>query len=273
MLRKLFFICLVLALGATIFVLPGTLVTSNGQTSFCGLSNASAQNNPCLPQEATISALQVENISLQATMTSMQATMSAIQSGVQPNPQEPGPAPVASVPGLPFYDDFSNNDNGWQLTSGASITQGELVVTGVRESNNFVTLPGIHANTFYLEVSVWGKGDGPQWGIALGDLSGQEGSAYYHFGYHYDNYLYVEDSTLEWPCEMIWKADFYPSQTPTRIALHLQNGQLEIFVDGELFTIIQVAPRGNQIGLGVADEYKNRDTIAHFDNLEVRASK
>jgi hypothetical protein len=96
-------------------IVPVTLMFT-GNSSHCPLRVANAQDNPCLAQDATISALQVQVLSLQGTLASKDTNVGA-QSELE------------LTNNLIFAEDFSNNQNNWSLTQGVSIQGGELFMS------------------------------------------------------------------------------------------------------------------------------------------------
>lgn len=193
----------VMLFAASLFVLPIILNTGTG-TSFCEIGGVNAQDNPCLAQDATISAMQVQlqQVQFQATLDAinMQSTLEAVSGGASVSAEAYVPtieyleselatarADVGSgsaapgVSGVSFTERFDSNDLGWNLlpqqVGAASISQGRLLVSANPGSFYAVEIPGANAESIYIEsemISYYQAGTDDERsqyiGIAIGDL-------------------------------------------------------------------------------------------------------
>ena len=157
MIRKAFVSSLVV--GVTIFsILVLNILFPETQCSLRGLTQA--QSNPCLEQEATITALELRNLSLEATMSAMSAVSATEAAAPEQKPTDN--APVASASS--FTERFDNNNRGWNLSAGdnysVSLSRGSLNLTARRTGQCVSALiPNVNINSVVrVEVDVVSQG-------------------------------------------------------------------------------------------------------------------
>jgi len=144
-----------------------TFFTSPSGSRCTLVESANAQDNPCLAQEATISALQFQNLSLQATMAAMSA-QSSTQGGGGVAAQ-----PTAVMAGLPLTETFDNNDRGWRLFSNedysVTLSRGTLALSNL-DNNVYISsyIPNLDVSEFYIDVEVTPSGGGNTTDINIG---------------------------------------------------------------------------------------------------------
>lgn len=178
MIRKAFVSSLVV--GVTIFsILVLNILFPETQCSLRG--STQAQSNPCLEQEATITALELRNLSLEATMSAMSAVSATEAAAPEQRPTDN--APVASASS--FTERFDNNNRGWNLGAGdnysISISRGSLNLT-VRRTGTCVSagIPNVNINSVVrVEVDVVSQGTDRSYnsgfvGFIITDESGED---------------------------------------------------------------------------------------------------
>jgi hypothetical protein len=149
-------LCVIVSLlTLALLVVPFTSTSS----PLCSLRMANAQDNPCLAQQATISALQ--GLLIQSTLdhSNDQATLAALMSQLHANP-----APtVKPAVGLPFDDKFADNHNGWDTTTHptgkATISDNKLTIMAHATQGLSLVIPGLTiSDHFYAEATVTDNG-------------------------------------------------------------------------------------------------------------------
>lgn len=170
-----------LTLSVTSTVVLVTLLLSSLPgiwTPFGSVCTASAQDTPCLAQEATISAIQVElqQVAFQSTLDAMsiQSTLQAATS-LNPNAEalylptiqfleselataraSASVSPTQSPgSGTSFAEQFDTNDRGWDLTprdtGTARISQGQLLVSAKPGNYYGVQIPGVSTEQLWVQ--------------------------------------------------------------------------------------------------------------------------
>lgn len=146
-----------LIVGSGLLVGGYMLVPASDPLGMC-TDAASAQDNPCLAQDATISAL--EGQLLQATIDSINhaATVTAFQNGDPSMDTTEGEDLLGFRPLLPYTETFENNDRGWQLyvseQSAVRLSQGQLALSSSPGNYVFVPVPQVASDGFYIEAQV-----------------------------------------------------------------------------------------------------------------------
>jgi len=261
-------------LGLFIFA---TLMGGSVLSPFCTLPRANAQDNPCLAQEATLSAL-----GLQATIDGLnyQATISALESQLS----------VAAVPTnaptipceFPLSEDFSTNNCGWELSSDADgaarISQGQLLITANGGMNKHVLTPSVAVgDNFYVQVDVIPRfGTGAAAAIELCETGS---TSLCHIFYirppqQYEAYrLFIgvlNQRTLLFETEY---PNLFNRDQPFTLGLESLNGSYTIYVNGSAMDMAQITPHGSAIGLAVYSSSQSWPAEAFFDNLIIRETR
>jgi hypothetical protein len=199
----------------------------NTASPICPLS-ASAQDNPCLAQDATISAMQLQ-------MVNMQGTITALESQLQPT----------SASSLPFREDFNTNERGWDIvgrTDGSAAITNQKLNLSVAANSSFVLLvPELTIpEDFYAEVEVDGNVSvGNNIGFWVGDYASNQYHLFLMNGY----YLTFRDKNVD-----IFKIDLRGANKMT-LAIEALQGVITFYLDGVPYSPTAITPYGNQIGL------------------------
>lgn len=254
---------------ATLFVLPLILGDSR-EAGICTLPRISAQDNPCLSQDATISALQVEVLQAQATNVALQSTVVALEAQA---PTNGGGANTISVAGLPYEDDFSTN-RGYVLTSDAQgavrLSQGQILISANRgESKSFLIPEVTVGDNFYAQVDITFPDGYRSWvGIILCDneMNVSCHLFYLEFGQFSDRFIGIEDQGT----------NLFSTAYPRIVAegeaftfgVEANNGSYTIYVNGQATETSNLIPYGGTLGFLVGTLYE--EPRAFFDNLVVR---
>gem|GEM_PF-3912200 len=227
-----------------VFVVPILFLEFGGETAknFCGLSSANAQDNPCLVQDATISAL--EGALLQATIDTIdhQATVVALQSAPQVvPPQGDSGSAVApqNVPGLPFVDNFDDNSSGWALTDGNYMNGDQLII-----ANNFdLYVPISIPDNFYVELNFFHQ-DYPRVTIKWGQVAeGTYNQCYFDVRSNYCTSLAAAGST-----QLITNVNsLVRARENQTVSIEHQNGDTRLYVNGEMLGFFQSQFEGDQL--------------------------
>gem|GEM_PF-3425586 len=250
-------------------------------SSYCSISVANAQDNPCLAQDATITAqeftifqLQTDNTNLSAANTDLMTENQALQAIIDTYEAD-GITPIDplddSASGFPFIETFDNNNNGWQLVAGTSLTGGELLLNDGASDWGCIDLPIRVPDSFQLDVDVRDNAndEGEGFYFAFGDFDQNT----YHtiewsraYNPHTDIFIYDSgaDSTILSLDNITGSIDY---DIASRIGFAYKNGQVEIYRDGVLLTTTNLTSYGNQFALCRA----SRTRAVHYDNLEIRA--
>lgn len=273
---------LAVVLIAALVLLP--LLSGTGIAPFCGKS-ASAQDNPCLAQEATISAL--KGALLQATIDGLnhQATVAAFQAAGNGAGGAAGGAAVTAVPtnppGVLFTETFDNNDKGWNLRGGdwgsGSLSRGQLRLQANGNYRVDIWLPGFAASDFYIQTEVT---SGFTYGTRIGYVIGESAGKYNLFGVHINDSgwwvqlveVFDDGATLlDAKYSELWKEN-----TKFTIGLEAKNGLYTLYVNGQPTESVQFRPAGSELGLslkGYTYGFTDPKKYAFFDNIIVRQGR
>ncbi len=278
--KKLILAVYLVIIGVLLLLLPAILGSGNA-LPFCSGISVNAQDNPCLAQEATNSAQQIQILELQLTNTSLQSTITAYESNSGFIPI------VTNVPGMagfPFTETFDNNDRGWPLTQNgqgaARISQGQLRISANPGHYFAVVVPELSSEQAYLEADMtntYSANSAPcrndQFvGFVLGDpasddhylfvagfdeVAGGGWNCLTNRGFTRSDYVFWfvrlyqvnggEPSMLfETPTDILWQSD-----VPVSLGLEARNGSFNMYINGNQMELAQVTPNSDQIGLVV----------------------
>ena len=227
-----------------------------------------------LPTDTTRQAMEVTRIASEIRLLELQMTASAIPPaptqgkeistpGVNPlttptsissgpgivEPPIATPAPTSE--GILFFEDFSNNNKGWNLRSDSSgvvrLSKNRLLVSAYAKQVIWIKVPEFNVgDEFYIEAQmtyVEGNINFGWMGWALGDPNGTnhrflahayKGVAYYN---NSQNILTTDDVT------------FYDHGTPVQIGLELLNGNATLYVNNNPKDTFPIQPYGDTIGI------------------------
>lgn len=295
----------IIILSMALVMLLGAPLLFNSINPHCALDGVNAQDNPCLAQDATISAMNVAL--LQATLDTMsyQATITALQNNTGPQATEIASSSSTAV--LPFTETFDNNDRGWQLSAddrtSSSFSRGALNLRTSRSDYcSRIAIPNVNNYEFYLEVDVIAGGidDEPVWnagyiGFVIGQVNSletydDEMRAYLLIGRdtsRQDWYVYAFNYNIADEERIILantlyareEADVWEVDKSFKLALEVRNGFYNLFFNDEVVEGFQILPIGDEVGLVICG-YSVRggngfsETFsARFDNLTVRQSR
>src|SRR5215204_2065725 len=137
-----------------------TLFFTSPTQPFCPLSRVSAQDNPCLVQESTITALELQLLQVRGTMqaqeVSFQSTLAAIESDKELDTE----AADEILPGnVLFADSFDDNSLGWNIFTQeegrATVNDGILTLQVNPCENVWLLFPNFELPVeFYMETDV-----------------------------------------------------------------------------------------------------------------------
>lgn len=185
------------------------------------------------------------------------------------------------TPDALFKDDFPDNQNGWDLSGSASITNGELSITAKPKQELWLTLPNfkINSENYYVQakMAMTTKFCGCYSGFGLGLGLGEKDSSYHKFfftnwvnGFNFRQYgvnyfdngekLYSEATN-----DKIWLWSEYHT-----IKIEVKSGQVTLYHDGVPTITKQITPHGNDLGFYVAN-YENGDLTYSFDDVVVKS--
>lgn len=257
----------VVAFVVVLLALP-VLLGSGMLEPICTLPKAHAQDNPCLAQEATISAMQVSLVQSTLDALSYQATITALESALEAaGTTGVAAAPPTPVPGLPFVESFDDNSRGWDLTSHdygvARISQGQLLITANR-GVYWHPIPGLQVDEFYIEATVTANDFAvPGFGV------GNKASGQYHMFVAEGRSVSFYDQTNRL-FETVYDRLYYVRETFTA-GLESTGGLYTLFINGSSTETAQITPYGNQVGILVFTE--SGSASAAFDDIVVRPSR
>lgn len=276
-----------------ILILP--LILHDGTSNLLCPIPASAQGNPCLEQEATISALQVvllqstlDAINSAATITALETTVAQLSADGQASANT-STSQQQTAAGLPFFETFENNNKGWDLRSegniSATISNQSLLLSAYNRSFVRVAVPGIRAENFYLEADVavrsiardqcFGVWVGtermasPSFHMVVICQRGftSDGNSTVRLFEYVDNRLTQLSSTQY---DQLWS----PNSVFT-LALEAQNGFYLLYLNDEPIEGFGFTPHGDYFGFSAYDmERLIRNPVSvSFDNVTVRSSR
>ena len=236
-----------------VFILPAV-----NTLPVCKINVANAQDNPCLAQEATISALENSVLRLEATNVALQSTVDANQTPLSGD--------------FPFREDFNTNERGWDIldrNEGTAFVQdGALsVVVNDRESFNFLVPDLILRDEYYLEADMFI--DTPGYGTSgIGFWIGDYVSNRYHKFILASNGVRFYDGQ-----NIIAEVQRGMPSNGFILALESYEGVYTLYVDGEPMLAEPITPYGNQIGIVVESYGTGGSKAASVDTLIIRETR
>lgn len=217
-----------------------------------------------LIKQATKTAIELE--SLYATVEAIQSSQ-VLQTPIVPNTESPGETPTSISPGdiiIPeatstpqieylFFEDFSNNDNGWDLSpnpdGSVRITQTGLTLSAENQQRCLIVkIPNLTVDgSYFIEMDVLVESEGfGSYGFAFGTLPTQWNS----YG--------IGDTAGKG--DIIWANDgsssvteanrnFWERGTYFTLGMEVKNGLYTLYYNGELLESTQFIPSGIEIGV------------------------
>lgn len=239
--------------------------TTNG---LCPLS-VNAQDNPCLEQAATISAMQValiqstlDTMNHQATVTAYESALAAQSSGTITTS---GTSGVAFV-GTEYTETFDDNSRGWALFSlerhNARISQGQLLLYGDRMFTH-IPVPNADPERFFVEANASTRDGNAYIGFAL--TNGE--TTYYLVLYPNGargNFMLRQNTTDLYGTGY---NNILNTDSANTIALEARNGLYSFYVNGQLLETVNVERYGYPVSLS------GGHGTAVYDNVTVRADR
>ncbi len=192
----------------------------------------------------------------------------------------PTPLPTLTPtpdPNVLFQDDFSGNQNGWDFTGMARLSQGKLAVFIPKGESAWIPIPTLEVpNNFYIQARVQvieGICDRPFSGIGLGEAGG----SHHRFGIDggcagATTISYYNNSTLLFSTRLDKKL---PGDS-FLIGLESKDGLYTLYVEGEATESYGITPYGSRVGfvaISLGGNTGVRDTQFTFDDLIVRESR
>jgi hypothetical protein len=247
-------------------------------------SVAQAQDNPCLEEQATNTALQLDILNIQATGEALQAENANFQATITHLESQGGNAP--SVPDTsidcqpyPITETFDDNSRG--ISTISQDTGRARIVDGVLELRHssgrfFVHLPGVCIqDNFYIEVTIQAlQYASANYGIAIGNA---EQNDYHVFGItKYDNVIMdISDNTRN---NTLLDSDYgesFPDSTagPVRYGLEGRNGIVTSFINGEELDAFPIPFKGDAVALYVGHGTARGGTTIAFDDFTIRLAR
>lgn len=188
----------------------------------------------------------------------------------------PAAAPIVPDDAL-FFEDFSNNDNGWSLAAknngSARIAQQRLVLSAKKDDCIIVTIPSFTVeDQYYIQSDI--KVESP-WDI-IGYAFGNPPNQFYKYGagdinsgsgWRVQSYSPTGDilSVTEYD-EKLWQ----DNETFT-LGMEVTSGLYTLYLNGEMLESAQFSPQGNNIGLFVCNTL--HESQVGFDNITIRESR
>jgi hypothetical protein len=281
----------VLGIGGILLILAGSILFMGGHNAQCSV--ASAQDNPCLEQEATNSALQLEVFSAQATSnavlaenSNLQATITALEAGSAITGTTPNT--TMDCEAYPITETFDDNTRGILTISQeggrARVVDGVLEVRfSGDEDRLFVPLPGICAESnFYAEVTMQVLDTGKSsslagnFGLAVGNAS-QEDYHVFSIGVNKTWMIDIAGQTVNDTLIRSSYDNLIPDDGMAVVVLGLEgrNGIVTMFVNGQEFDALPIPFKGNQfavyMGFGTPPNFAGA-TIT-FDDVVIPSAR
>lgn len=184
------------------------------------------------------------------------------------------------TPDALFRDDFSDNQNGWDLSGSASIANGVISITAKPKEEIWLTIPGLKVNSenylIQAKMAMTTTNCGCYAGFGLGFGLGEKDISYHKFfftnwvsSFNFRQYgvnffdngekLYSESTT-----DKIWLWSEYHA-----IRIEVKSGQVTLYHDGINTITKQITPYGNDLGFYVVN-YENGDLTFSFDDVVVK---
>ena len=217
-------------------------------------------HTPVIQYEATIVA-QLDKISaIENKMSTLEARSNAPVAITQVVIAPPTSIPTQLPNNLIFFDDFSDNSNGWELPSCVYlISTGKLVF----RCGTWLTIPIDEVDNFYLQVDVsWSGNSDPE--IRFGNFDRSN----YHYIQFDEDEIFIDEYNRGSKFD-IFDLDYNFGQSEKQIAIWYYDGQFEAFVDDEQFVDVQFKSSGGQLAIGSDDSAGE----VIYDNLEIRTTK
>jgi len=286
---------------AAVAMVAGLLFVQMGWpgTPACTLQTASAQDNPCLAQDATISALQVEVLGAQATMNAQaanyEATIAVMEDGSSGDVS--GEAAMPAPGNALFFDDFDDNETGWSLFSvpegRVSLADGFMRLNSNPCARLWVPIPDLTVgDEFYAEAEIrLGEGtlQSSSGRILVGFAVGNSSSDQYHAFVisnrrnRPDNVVLIDTVNQSFIFDTEYNVDLINENAPVRVGIGYEGGILTLYVEDEAYDAAPVITHGEEIGLFAVSLNVRADdpldclnavsTETYFDNLMVREAR
>jgi len=238
-------------------------------TNTCSLPRANAQINPCLEQEATLSA--VNGLLLQATLDSIsyRATISSLESQISSPTEIQGSE-------LPFREDFNNNDRGWDILNSvggvANIIDGQLRMTDAATPAYVLYFPDFEApQQFYIEMSVKiVEVSEYDLGFWIGDY---QAGQYHTFNLGYilggvPGFRVIDGGNVVQELDVDAFDLIQPGRDQHLVGLELNGNDFRFYVDGASIASGQIVTYGGQLGIFI-----NYRTTMEVDYIVVRSNR
>lgn len=255
-------------------VLPGLFSVSS---SVCPL-RTSAQTNPCLAQEGTISAQHSALLQASLDAISYQATFTALRAN-------PGTA-ATSIPSknVAFADNFVNNKRGWDLTAksngSASLSQGTLALNLTKGLIFAEPIPGLIPDEFYLEldITIRNGAQNTSVGYYIGDANGQLTaltlkSHYVAFSTTWSFIVYQMDGThLTVVSAVPIDKPLWSDGKSVRVGLNASGGSYSLYWGGAVVASTQIVGASKEVGLVAIEDGGDfgASLVAAFGKLVVQ---
>ena len=273
-----------------LFIGLSFLFFGSGQSGSCSI--ASAQDNPCLSQDATISAMQLELLGAQATASAAQLENLNLQSTITVLEASGGvvaaiPSTSATCDPYPISETFDDNARGISTISQeygrATVTDGQVQMRFSGDKGGqmlFVQVPGVcmEAN-FYVELDVaalefeYSIRHG-EIGVAIGNIEGLDYHTFAISGPELIIRHIVNQEAQETLVESEY-TDFISIREPlAKLGLESRNGIITLYVNGTDYEAIPVALNGNSFALYTISRQSGwTGAFVAFDNLIVRTAR
>lgn len=266
---------IVFGVAAGVF-LPGLLSAGSG---LCPL-RTSAQANPCLAQEGTISAQRALLLQASLDAVSYQATITALRA-VSNSGTGSGSVSATSVPAksVAFVDNFANNKRGWDLTphdtGSASLSQGTLALNLTKGLVLAESIPGLTPDEFYLESDVTVRTTAYQTAVGyfIGDHAGNFTALTVKrgiYGADWSFVVYQFDGThLTVTSAVPIDKELWQSGKAIRLGLNGSGGSYSLYYGGVVVASTQIVGTNKEVGFIVISENSGA-IVAAFGKLVVQ---
>lgn len=302
---------LIIAIVLSILLLVPLIFQLSPGGGSCLIDQTNAQENPCLAQEATLSAVQlsyqqvafdatVDAINYQSTVESLEnnnenliATVDAQQVLIDNQASVVSSTPSNLSVGLPFSDTFDDNRNGWDLlqAQGGSISFSgdKLAVTADPYEEVVIEVPNVILESdFYAEVQVelesvarggWISRTAQRMmvGFALGNDNDTHkfvvgpGEGCCYYMEDAIQFVRIIDNQEEVISRSYADRVSITNQSFT-LGLRAQRGLYSVFIDGVATESVTLFTHGSRLSLIVLSSGDEEGT-AYFDNLEIQEAE
>lgn len=278
------YILLIFAISALFLFVPSM------NDSFCPLST-SAQDNPCLAQEATSSALQLELLAARATLTSQeiayQSTIAALESRINSGVAVATDLPSSDQPDISsniLFSDKFDSAGGWNLFSTpqgrADLQNGNLLITANSCEAYWATIANFEVPTdFYIEAQVKLVSNDSDIGVGFAQGSDETTAHYFTVGRnggYAASTIRFRDGLQDDPIFISeYSANFLSADDFITIGLEANSGIYTMFINNRPYDMAPISPYGDLIGLVVSSRSPSICAAADpetaiFDAVEVR---